>query len=497
MTDLSRIHYWHYVIAENGVPIQDAEVRFYLNGTTTEANIFLSETSTTPTTTSNADIKTDADGFFEFWLENGWETGGYPHTQQFKLEWFKAGARPTSVENINPWPNTFKWEDTRIGEDKNHQNKFISDYYGNKWWSHLESLVPSASSHNLHAVDLTNICTDDTYNKVLSNKFGYDILDIASTHGSATVASQDVIEDRYTVTSWTSSGGFYYKDLTHSNVYCKYVSVQVKRSSDLQRIEPKDVVHINTSTTRVWMDFEVDVDISIHGETGSSSSSSTSSSSSVSSSSSSSSKTIYTLFSADSATDKIYKHDGFSSTIADSFSSPSISPSDLAWDGTNIMSFDTSTTKAYRHSGFTSTIDASFNQAVIGTTGLTWTGSSAITVSTSSDDIYVHSGFSTTVIDSFNAPGPSVSYLGWDGTNIISGERNNDIIYQHSGTSETISDSFSSPSFNLAGVSWAGSHLYSADNGTEKIYKHSGFTSTITNSFIASGGGLAGITMET
>ena len=300
MTDLSRIHYWHYIIAENGTPIQDAEVRFYLNGTTTEANIFLSETATSYTTTSNADLKTDADGFFEFWLENGWESGGYNHDQQFKLEWFKAGARPTSVSNINPWPNAFKWEDIRVGEDKNYQNKFISDFYGNKWWLHLESIVPSASPHDLGPVNLDNICTDDVYNKVLSNKFGYDILDIASTYGSVTVASEDVVEDRYNITSWTLSGGFYYTDVTHSNISSKYISLQVKRASDSQIIEPKDVVHIDTSTTRIWMDSEVDVDICVHGQSGSSSSSSSSSSSESSISSSSSESSSSSLSSSSS-----------------------------------------------------------------------------------------------------------------------------------------------------------------------------------------------------
>jgi uncharacterized GH25 family protein len=65
-----RIHFWHYVLNEGGQPLENAEIRLYLQDSpTTEADIYTSPTAATSTTCSQADIKTDNDGYFEFWLE--------------------------------------------------------------------------------------------------------------------------------------------------------------------------------------------------------------------------------------------------------------------------------------------------------------------------------------------------------------------------------------------------------------------------------------------
>jgi hypothetical protein len=133
--DSSRIHFWHYVLNEGGQPIQNAEVRLYLSDDpTTEANIFLTELGSSYTTTSQADIKTDNDGFFQCWLANEFEDGGYSYTQAFRLEWYKAGTAPGLIDNINPWPNAFAWEDINSGVDVNHRNKFVSNFLSKKWW---------------------------------------------------------------------------------------------------------------------------------------------------------------------------------------------------------------------------------------------------------------------------------------------------------------------------------------------------------------------------
>ena len=77
------------------------------------------------------------------------------------------------------------------------------------------------------------------------------------------------------------------------------------------------------------------------------------------------------LFSSDRDAAKIYKHDGFSSTILDSFSSPSTSSRGLTWDGSNLYSTDNASDKIYKHDGFSSTILNSFSSPSDRPTGLT------------------------------------------------------------------------------------------------------------------------------
>jgi hypothetical protein len=507
MTDLSRIHYWHYIIAEDGKPLQNVSVRFYLNDSpTTEANIFVSETSSSPTTTSQANITTDADGFFEFWLENEWNTGGYPHTQEFILEWYKAGTRPKTISNINPWPNTRKWRNSNTGTDKDYRNKFVSDYYVNRWWTHVNDYVPSASPHDLHKVDVTVGCSDNRYNKVISNKFAYDIIAIAASYGTASPTPSGVVEDRQEVLSgsWTLSGAAsaYYIDISHTDVDSQYVSVQVAKLNNDERVDPKDITHLSSSVTRVWMASAGNVDITIHGQSASSSSSSSSSSlsssSSISSSSSSQSVGVSDVLSTDSGTDKIYQHSGFSSTITDSFSSPSNTLESVAWDGSNVLSSDSGTDKVYRHSGFSSTITDSFSSPDVNAVGIAWDGSNVLSSDGGLDKIYQHSGFSATVTDSFSSPDVNQFALAWDGSNVISADWGlTDKIYKHSGFSSTVTDSFSTPATFPFGVTWDGSNILSADIGTDKIYKHSGFSVTVTDSFSSPSTNLRDISVRT
>ena len=188
------------------------------------------------------------------------------------------------------------------------------------------------------------------------------------------------------------------------------------------------------------------------------------------------------LFSADADSDKIYKHDGFSSSILDSFSSPSTNPRDLVWDGSNIFSANLNVQKIWKQSGFSATISSSFSSPSSGTTGLTSDGSNLYSSDCNSDKIYKLSGFSSTISDSFSSPSSEPYSLTWDGASLYSCDINTTKIYKHSGFSSTISDSFSSPSNWPTGITWDGSNLLCVD-GPDKIYKLSGFSSTISDSF--------------
>lgn len=268
MVDMNRIHFWHYVLNEEGQPIQNAEIRLYLNDApTTEAIIYITETAISSTTCKNADIKTDKDGFFEFWLAGESDSGGYPHTQKFILEWFKAGTRPGYIYNLNPWPNALVWRDTNIGVGKDNLNKFISDYLANKWWTHTELIVPSAAPHNLQPVDFESGCNDDVYNKIVSNKFLNDILNgcyAGDTFDLSTIYD-GVQEHIETVTSWTALGDLYYIDISHPTVN-NVSSVRMVDINTFEEVIPAEIEHLTAISTRVYIDVDIDVKITIQGD---------------------------------------------------------------------------------------------------------------------------------------------------------------------------------------------------------------------------------------
>ena len=283
LSDLSRIHFWHYVLNSEGGPIQNAEIRIYLNDDPTkEANIFLTETSSVFTTSSVAELKTNSDGFFEVWFGSEFEDGGYDHKQEFRLEWYKAGISPGVIQAINPWPNTFSWNNINSGVDLNHKNKFVSDFLANKWWTHFNSIVPSANPHNLKSVDFNSGCVNNNkYNKVVSNKMLKDIIDWSVAESTEVLTYGGVVEDQRDITSWITSSGIFYNDISHTSIKSESVAVQIIKLSDNNQIEPKRITNIDNNTTRIFLSSEVNVRVSIQGSSSSSSSMSSSSSSST------------------------------------------------------------------------------------------------------------------------------------------------------------------------------------------------------------------------
>ena len=187
------------------------------------------------------------------------------------------------------------------------------------------------------------------------------------------------------------------------------------------------------------------------------------------------------IFSAANSNAKIYKHNGFSTSILDSFSSPSTTLAGLGWDGENILSSDWASTKIYKHSGFSSTVSDSFSSPNVNPTGLSWTGSNLISTDVGVGILYRHQGFSSSL--SGLSSGMGLSYgTDWDG-NLYRSSDTYDKIYRQNGFGGVVLSSFSSPSTQPTGISWDGYNLISADFTLGKIYKHSGFSSTISDSF--------------
>jgi len=172
---MARYHYWQYVVDEEGTPLDGVEIRFYLSdGTgigTVEANIFRNPTTGAITTTSQANLKTDANGFFEFWVGDAYEVeGGYAYNQKFRLQWYKAGLIQGYIDPVDVYPPLPPVDETVTGQvvgEADKKNKLISNALAYKWNNHIDIPVPSASPHDIQAV--VHCDNNNEFNKVVSN----------------------------------------------------------------------------------------------------------------------------------------------------------------------------------------------------------------------------------------------------------------------------------------------------------------------------------------
>jgi hypothetical protein len=84
---------------------------------------------------------------------------------------------------------------------------------------------------------------------------------------TASITPIDVSAARFyseRISSWTSSGGAYYKEIRHNfNNY--YPIVRVYKFSDDHQIIPKRVESVNPNWTRVWLDSNITVRVSFFG----------------------------------------------------------------------------------------------------------------------------------------------------------------------------------------------------------------------------------------
>lgn len=167
---MARVHYWQYIADEEGRPIPNVAVSFYLKGTETLANIYANTSVAHTTTTAILDLKTDANGYFEFWVGDKWESsGGYDTDQRFRIEWYKAGIIRGEIDNIDLFPPLYEVQvnSTAGAVEDAKKNKMVSNKIVKDWYDHIESMLPSASPHNIHPVVICS--TNDNYNKVVSN----------------------------------------------------------------------------------------------------------------------------------------------------------------------------------------------------------------------------------------------------------------------------------------------------------------------------------------
>ena len=206
------------------------------------------------------------------------------------------------------------------------------------------------------------------------------------------------------------------------------------------------------------------------------------------------------LISGDTSADKLFVHDGFSTTITDSFNVPSGHGLiyGMDFDGENLIINDSSIPKVTLLDGISNTIVDSFTPSPA-RHGVTWDGTHLITTKAESDHAtYRHDGFSATVTDSFSTESSGYYTHGivyYDG-DLWSSNYGRDEIYHHDGFSATVTSTFSAPATRIRDLSVDGGDLYSCDSDTDTIYRHDGFTSTILDSISAPGSAPESITFD-
>jgi len=258
---MARVHYWQYIVDEEGRPIGGVQIRFYLADiTNTEANIYANSTVGHQTTTSAINLVSNEEGYFEFWVGDEWElNGGYASTQRFRLEWIRTGMREGVIDNIDLFPPLYQVNETITGqviaEEAVRRNKLISNRLAYNWEQHVEKMVPySPSADAPHNIQPVIICDPDTeYNKVVSNELMNKIytLAVSASTISLDASAADIDYSRIPLDHpWNASGALYYADVTH-NLNNQYPILQVVDTTTNSLVIPEAFESLNLNSTRV------------------------------------------------------------------------------------------------------------------------------------------------------------------------------------------------------------------------------------------------------
>ena len=273
---MARIHYWQYIVDEEGRPIVNVDVDFFLNEDTDGtqyADIYANPTVGHMTTTDAIDLKTDVDGYFEFWVGDEWELeGGYTSIQRFKLTWYKAGISRGLIENIDIYPPLYQIDETLAGQspssEAERRNKVISNALAYRWEQHVNKEIPYTPSAGApHNIQPVIVCSADTeYNKVVSNALLNKIYTLAVSASTvsldasaADVDFSNIPEDHPLV---SAGGGLWYSIVNHNlpSGACHGVSnnfpiVQVVDRSDNTMMVPETIQSIDANNLKIIFSF--------------------------------------------------------------------------------------------------------------------------------------------------------------------------------------------------------------------------------------------------
>lgn len=158
---MGRVHFWQFLRDEDGSAIPNADISIYLAGSTTPANIYENEVG--GSSIGNAPhMRTNSEGFFEFWIGDDDEVDGYNSSQKFKIAWDKIGIVAGYIDFINVFPPIIPVNETSTSEVK---DKCVSNLLAKIWTDHA-----SDTTHIVHGIaEVNENDTNTVKNKLVSN----------------------------------------------------------------------------------------------------------------------------------------------------------------------------------------------------------------------------------------------------------------------------------------------------------------------------------------
>ena len=261
---MARLHYWQYIVNEEGEPVENATIRFYLASTETDANIFLHPTAGSYTTSTDTNLKTNGNGFVEVWFgDNNENIGGYTSDQKFKITWTKAGGLEGYIDNIDIFPSFFQVDETdNTSGDKNKKNKLVSNELAYNWNSHVNKQAIEGP-HGFAAVDQND--TDNTYNKLVSNSLMNYVFSVLTSGGTISIDASGSTVRTFSITSWNTSGDFYYYTNIDHFLANAYPIVNIMNSSTNEQIIPYKIITINDDRLQIWVTSNDNISVTLIG----------------------------------------------------------------------------------------------------------------------------------------------------------------------------------------------------------------------------------------
>lgn len=183
---MARKHYWQFLVADDGTPIEGADITITEAGTDIPIYVYRSEGGVDDGTNQVPQVITSKKGYFEFWIGDDTEANGVELTTKIKLSWVAAGVTEGFIDHIDVFNTTIGPVD--ITDQSTDINKSISNKLAFDWETHrnfdVAALDIGDSLHGIGPVDRFD-ATDNTLNKLVSNQMIYDLFDLAGGGGGS------------------------------------------------------------------------------------------------------------------------------------------------------------------------------------------------------------------------------------------------------------------------------------------------------------------------
>jgi hypothetical protein len=163
-----RIHYWQFLIDEDGRPIPGATVMVHEAGFSVDdhlAVVYDDEIGGVPRDQATDPLETNLEGYFEFWVN----PADYPDVnQKFRISWEKIGIASGHIDYIDIIP--FIRPVNELDPFSEDKNRAVSNSLANLWNTHCTS-----TDHKVHGIEEVDETNPDTEkNKLLSNRLALD-----------------------------------------------------------------------------------------------------------------------------------------------------------------------------------------------------------------------------------------------------------------------------------------------------------------------------------